>query len=107
MEENVYLAEFHAKKQHNEQVVELDNKFHEMIYEACDSKILRHVMTDFHHYVQRIRMITLASRSRAEKSNEEHTAILNAIMERDADKAEKLANEHILNTIKNISDQGL
>ncbi len=107
LEEIVYLSEFHAKKEHHEQIVELDNKFHQLIYEASDSKILNHVLSDFHHYVQRIRKITLASDNRAANSNKEHTAILEAIRQRDGEKAEFLAHEHIMNTIKNISEQGL
>jgi DNA-binding GntR family transcriptional regulator len=107
LEEIVYLSEFHTKKEHHEQIVELDNKFHQLIYEASDSKILNHVLTDFHHYVQRIRKITLSSDNRAANSNKEHTAILDAIRQRDGQKAEFLAHEHIMNTIKNISEQGL
>lgn len=107
LEEIVYLSEFHAKKDHHEQIVELDNKFHQLIYEASNSKILDHVLTDFHHYVQRIRKITLASETRAVNSNKEHTAILEAIKLRDGEKAENLAHEHIMNTIKNITEQGL
>ncbi len=107
LEEIVYLSEFHAKKEHHEQIVELDNKFHQLIYEASGSKILDHVLSDFHHYVQRIRKITLASDNRAANSNKEHTAILEAIRQRDGEKAELLAHEHIMNTIKNISEQGL
>ncbi|MDF2589492.1 MAG: transcriptional regulator, GntR family [Anaerocolumna sp.] len=107
LEEIVYLSEFHAKKEHHEQIVELDNKFHQMIYDASNSKILNHVLSDFHHYVQRIRKITLASETRATNSNKEHTAILEAIKQRDGEKAERLAHEHIMNTIKNISEQGL
>ncbi len=107
LEEIVYLSEFHAKKEHHEQILSLDNKFHQLIYEASNSKILHHVLTDFHHYVERIRKITLASESRALNSNKEHTAILEAIKQRDGDKAEQLAHEHIMNTIKNISERGL
>ncbi|WMJ87887.1 GntR family transcriptional regulator [Anaerocolumna sp. MB42-C2] len=107
LEEVVYLSEFHAKKEHHEQIVELDNKFHQLIYDASDSKILNHVLSDFHHYVQRIRKITLSSDNRAANSNKEHTAILDAIRQRDCEKAEFLAHEHIMNTIKNISEQGL
>ena len=107
LEEIVYLSEFHAKKEHHEQIVELDNKFHQLIYDASDSKILNHVLSDFHHYVQRIRKITLSSDNRAANSNKEHTAILDAIRQRDCEKAEFLAHEHIMNTIKNISEQGL
>ncbi len=107
LEEVVYLSEFHIKKQHHEQVLELDNKFHELIYEASNSKILRHVLSDFHHYVQRIRKITLSKPERAEKSNEEHSAILEALRQRDGVRAETLAHEHIIRTIDNISKQGL
>jgi DNA-binding GntR family transcriptional regulator len=107
LEEIVYLSEFHARRDHPEQIVELDSKFHQLIYEASDSKILNHVLSDFHHYVQRIRKITLASETRATNSNKEHTALLEAIKQRDADKAEALAHEHIMSTIKNISEQGL
>jgi DNA-binding GntR family transcriptional regulator len=107
LEEIVYLSEFHAKKDHHEQIVELDSKFHQLIYEASNSKILDHVLSDFHQYVQRIRKITLASEKRAADSNKEHTAILEAIKQRDGEKAERLAHEHIMNTIKNISEQGL
>lgn len=107
LDEILYLSEFHARRSHHEQLVELDNKFHELIYKASGSKILDHVLSDFHHYVERIRKITLSHESRAAKSNEEHAAILDAIKKRDGGLAESLAHEHIMNTIKNISDQGL
>lgn len=107
LEEVVYLSEFHSKKQHFEQIVELDNKFHDLIYEASGSKILRHVLSDFHHYVQRVRKITLSNPERAENSNREHTAILEAIRKRDGELAEKLAHEHIIKTIQNINAKGL
>lgn len=107
LEEVVYLSEFHIKKQHHEQVLELDNKFHELIYEASNSKILNHVLSDFHHYVQRVRKISLSRPERAEKSNAEHTAIVEAIRQRDGEKAETLAHEHIIRTIDNLSKQGL
>jgi DNA-binding GntR family transcriptional regulator len=107
LDEILYLSDFHARRSHHEQLVELDNKFHELIYEASGSKILDHVLSDFHHYVERIRKITLSRPGRATKSSEEHAAILDAIRKRDGALAEALAHEHIINTIKNISEQGL
>ena len=44
----MYLAKFHASKGHMEQLPELDNRFHEILYEACDSKMLEHQLRDFH-----------------------------------------------------------
>ena len=40
LEENVYLASFHASKGHMEQMAELDNRFHHILYASCDSKML-------------------------------------------------------------------
>lgn len=107
LEEIIYLAEFHAKKDHHEQILELDNKFHELIYQASHSKMLNHVLTDFHHYVQRVRKTTLSAMQRAVNSNKEHMAILMAIKEKNKDQAEILAKEHIRNTMENIRIQGL
>ena len=78
LEEIVYLSDFHTSKNHYEQMLELDNKFHDIIYEASASKMLRHLLKDFHHYVQRVRKITLSSMECAAKSNSEHKAILEA-----------------------------
>ncbi|MBR1930956.1 MAG: GntR family transcriptional regulator [Lachnospiraceae bacterium] len=106
MEENVYLAKFHAEKGHLEQMAELDNRFHEILYEACNSKILEHQLKDFHLYVLRVRKKTLSS-ARGPKSNEEHGQILEAIKSGDADLAEKLANQHIINAYENMMKNGL
>lgn len=107
IEEVIFLSEFHTKKGHYDQIVELDSKFHNLIYDACGSKILEHELTVFHHYVERIRKITLSMEERAVRSNAEHTAILNAIRERNGELAEKLAHEHIICTIENIEKLGL
>ena len=107
LEEVIYLSEFHAQKKHFEQILELDNKFHEIIYHCCGSKILEHVLSDFHHYVQRVRKITLAQEERVVKSNKEHKMILEALRKRNGNLAEKLAHEHIIQTIQNIQKRGL
>lgn len=107
LEEIIYLSEFHAKKEHHEQLLELDNRFHEVIYEASHSKMLNNILSDFHHYVQRVRKTTLSAMQRAVKSNTEHTAILEAIRQRNGDEAERIAHEHIKKTIENIVVQGL
>lgn len=106
LEENVFLSDFHVGKGNSEQVVELDNKFHEIIYAASESKELRHVLSDFHHYVQRVRRMTLAESGRASESIGEHRKIVEALKNHDAKMAEKLATEHIKNTMKNMDRYG-
>lgn len=103
LEENVYLAAFHASKGHMDQLAELDNRFHHILYESCDSKMLQNLLQDFHQYVIRIRRKTLST-SRGMASNEEHKAIMEAIEKHDADSAERLANQHIINAYENIKN---
>lgn len=107
MEENVYLAKFHAGKGHMEQLAELDNRFHEILYEACDSKILEHQLKDFHEYVLRVRRRTLSTAGRGIASNEEHEKIMEAIKAKDAEKAELWAHQHMINAYENMVKNGL
>lgn len=107
MEEILYLTEFHAQKGHYAQVYELDSQFHELMYEASGSKLLNNILSDFHMYVTRIRKISLSNSSRSKNSTEEHRAILDAIKEHDADRAEKCAHDHVTSTIRNNHDHGL
>ena len=72
MEENIYLAQFHARKGHLDQLAELDNRFHDIMYEACNSKMLEKQLRDFHDYVLRVRKKTLAENKRSTESNKEH-----------------------------------
>lgn len=107
MEETLYLTEFHAAKENFEQVYELDSQFHELMYEASGSKLLNHILSDFHMYVTRVRKTSLASSSRSKNSTKEHWDLLEGIRERDADKAEECAHNHIRSTIKNNRAHGL
>ena len=78
LEEIVLLSEFHLKKDKDKvvQVSDLDGKFH-------------HVLS-------------VGAKNRAEKSIEEHKAILEAIKKGDADEAERLANLHIMHVMENL-----
>lgn len=106
MEEILLLSEFHLRKKNEgkmEQVSEMDGKFHEVLYRASNSRILERTLSDFHKYVKLARKISVGSKNRAEKSISEHRQILEAIKNRDADLAEKLANEHIMAVMDNLN----
>ena len=87
LDENIYLSDFHAAKGNSEQVVELDNRFHEILYNASDSQELK-------------------DPKRSVQSNQEHRQIVEALKKHDANLAEKLANEHMMNTIHNMDNYG-
>ena len=107
LEENIYLSEFHASKGHSEQIAELDNRFHEILYEACNSKMLEHQLRDFHEYVLRVRRKTLSQDKRSTASTHEHRLLMEAIKAKNADEAERLANIHIVNAYENMVKNGL
>ena len=83
LEEILLLMEFHMKKRPEERAAQmsaLDGRFHQVLYEASDSRILEH----------------------AEKSLEEHREILEAIKKKDKILAEKLANRHVMKVMENL-----
>lgn len=109
LEETILLSEFQMKKGSGfnaEQVAGLDGRFHAALYEASGSRILSHVLTDFHNYVRTARKSSVVSEDRARKSIREHKQILRAIKDRDTELAEQLANEHILHVMQNLKKQG-
>lgn len=102
LEETLCLSEYHTNKNHIEKLYELDSLFHEQLYAASNSRILNHVLSDFHDYVKQVRRASIASEGRSVKSTEEHRAIFEAVKARDADRAEELAKEHVKHTIECI-----
>lgn len=102
MEETILLSEFHLSKGHYEQLMELDNRFHMQLYEACGSKMLIHLLKDFHQYVQRERQQSLSDKERSAQAVAEHKSIMEAIRDGNVGLAEKLADTHICNAYKNI-----
>ncbi|MDO4334129.1 MAG: GntR family transcriptional regulator [Eubacteriales bacterium] len=107
LEETIFLSEFHASKNHAQQLTELDDQFHEILYAACDSKMLEHQLKDFHEYVKRVRKIMLSDNERGMEAVREHRQIMEAIRDHDADRAEELAALHMKNAYANMLKNGL
>lgn len=102
LDEIICLARFNAERNRYEQMAELDSQFHQTLYSCCGSKMLRHILQDFHEYVESVRKKTLSRSERAIAAINEHENILNAIKNKDEDLAERLSKEHIVNTITNL-----
>lgn len=102
MKNVVELAEFYTEKNNIEKLANEDSKFHKALYEACDSKYLQHILIDFHQYCQRARIESLSVNGRAKVALKEHIAIFQALKERNPQKAEILANEHVKNAKQNL-----
>ena len=102
LKEAIELEEFYTIKNDANHLLKFDSRFHEIIFKASKSKPLMHTLSTFHHYVQRARNAALESPVRAREVLQEHKAILQAIIDRDPDKAERLTTEHIKNASENL-----
>jgi len=105
MKEALEFEEFYTIKNDTVHLLKYDSKFHDIIFRASKSKPLMHTLSSFHHYVQRARSASLSTPGRAQKVLEEHKAILQAIMDRDANRAEQLTTEHVRNASTNLLKQ--
>lgn len=107
LEETIFLSEYHASKNHAQQLTELDNQFHDLLYEACNSKMLKHQLRDYHEYVMRVRRKNFSDEARGIEAVAEHRQIMEAIRNKDAAGAEALATLHIRNAYANMCIGGL
>lgn len=96
MREIVELQEFYAAKGDKLRVWNLDNRFHELLYESCRSNQLRRMLSVFHHHIYKARESSVR-RGRALASTQEHRAILSALENHDPDEAEQAMTTHVAN----------
>lgn len=106
LEEILYLAEYHLKKGHRKQVVELSGKFHEILYEASGNRMLKRVLQNYYLYLDQVRMFLFNVPGKIREVIGEHWQILEAIKERNGEKAEHAVSMHIANVIKLIDSYG-
>lgn len=96
LREIVELQEFYVGRGDNLQVGNLDQRFHEIVYESSRSRPLKQMLTMFHNSIQKARA-TSVRRGRAAASTQEHRAILTALENHDGDAAERLMGVHVEN----------
>ena len=106
LEEILYLAEYHIKKEHEKQVMELGSKFHEILYEAGSNRMLGRVLQNYYLYLEQVRRFLFTIPGKITEVIGEHRQILEAIKERDGEKAELAVSRHIANVIKLIDSYG-
>lgn len=78
-----------------EEMIKHDTKFHRIIVESCNNKVLVQMIEQLQELVLRFRYIYYDNFKRAENMPEEHFEILNAIETGDAEAARKAADVHI------------
>lgn len=74
----------------------INQQFHDKIQEICANPWMQRVILDLRKVLKLQRRDSLSKRGRLESSLIEHRKILSALLARDADLAEKLMKEHLL-----------
>lgn len=74
----------------------INQQFHDKIQEICANPWMQRVILDLRKVLKLQRRDSLSKRGRLESSLVEHRKILSALLARDADLAEKLMKEHLL-----------
>jgi len=96
------LMEFYAAKGEMNELTELDNHFHQQIYDASGSKILKMTLGNLHQFVQLARLESLMVPHRVEDTLQEHQAIFMAITAGNPEDAEKAMANHVNKASLNI-----
>jgi len=91
---NTQLRDAAAKKDFA-RMMELNTEFHEAVCKAGRNALLLQFMRQIHDWVRRCPQSTFSQKGRAAAANDEHDALIVALRERDAERAERLAREHM------------
>jgi DNA-binding FadR family transcriptional regulator len=78
-----------------DELVHLDGAFHLAIAEASGNRLLYDLLVDLTAYLSSHRHVALSADGRARRSLEEHDRVVEAILERDAERARVAMVEHL------------
>ncbi len=81
-----------------------NQKFHDIIYEVCPNRTTIDVTVRLKNQMRKYNSKTILIPGRDERSYQEHFAILEAVKEKDAGKAEQYMRQHIRN-VRNTFDE--
>ena len=105
LKETLDLQEFYTQRKEPDLIKNMDSRFHAIIYENCGSSTFKDVLLSLHRKIMKYRRVSISVPSRASESLAEHTAIYEAILARQPEKAEELVYTHIQHARKNILEQ--
>lgn len=99
LEENLNRQEYHAGMSNYSKLLHLDNQFHRIIFKAFKKERTYAFIESMNSHFNRVRMLRLAASFHLEKVLSEHHRILEAIREKDGEKAVNIMEEHLSSII--------
>lgn len=92
------FMEFYTKKQDVDKMLNINSNFHQLIYAASRNKMLKQVLSSYQMYIKYSRSITSYDSNYLNTVLEEHRAIYNAFLEKNADLAINAMAIHMENS---------
>lgn len=89
------LQDFYYTKRDIDRLRQMDDRFHDTIYQLSNRAVLRDALVPLHRKTQRYRKISIGDEKRLGKSVAEHKEICQAILSGDAEQAAQLITAHI------------
>ncbi|MBV9229822.1 MAG: GntR family transcriptional regulator [Chloroflexi bacterium] len=83
-----------TEKQDIQRLVTLNHAFHETIWQAARNRYLFRELITLRRNIERLQKTTLSEPRRQREALAQHKAVLEAIINRDGDTAERLAHQH-------------
>ncbi len=102
LEDTLDLIGHYTGKNDIHNLLLLDGKFHDIIFQASKNRPLMYMLRTFHNYLKRARNESLTIPGRSQKMYEEHKSIFEAIKNKDANMAERAYIKHIRGTMNNL-----
>ncbi len=99
------LQDFYYGKHDVEHLREMDDQFHDAIYELSGRAVIHDTLLPLHKKTQRYRRISMEDSVRLDKSMQEHRAIFEAIAAGNAGQAEQLVHQHIVNAKESMIER--
>lgn len=93
--EIIELMEMYTRKNDATNLARLDTEFHDVIYSASDSRVLRHILAQLHQNTRQVRRNSLAVPERPGNSLIEHKKIFEAIEQHKPNEAKAAMEMHI------------
>ena len=95
LEEEWELMEFYVKKKDSQKVLELNTTFHDIIYASTRSRFMAQVLRSYKGYIDKTRKSVFYDEAYLESILNEHQEILEAIKNKDKEKAVAAVSRHL------------
>ena len=95
LEEQCELMEFYTRKKDVQKILSMNTTFHDIIYNSTRSRFLAQVLRSYKGYLDKTRKSVYYDETFLDNIQAEHKALLEAVKERDAEKALEAIHVHL------------